>query len=599
MKRRVADIIIETLVDLGVRDCFAVVGGGAMHLDNALAQNDDMHVVFNHHEQACAMAAEGYARESGQSALVCVTSGPGATNAITGVMGAWVDSVPMVVLSGQVRYETSVRATDLNLRYRGTQEFDIIPSVSNMTKYAAVIVDPLSARREVRKAYSYAMQGRRGPVWLDVPLDVQSAQVEEDDLYPDEPIEPIEKPSSESIRELAQMVKNASRPCFLLGSGIITSGAWEKLDRFVESSNVPCVGEAWMADVYYNDSPKFYGLSGNIGPRVGNFILQNADLIVSLADSMGFRQTGFAQDLFAVNADLVMVDVCEDETKKPGLRVAKAIICDIADFFDEWDLLSEKPMASTDWVEYCNMLKSRFDPFEAAQGLSMDDRVCSYFFWKVFDEVAPEDAIITLGNNTGISSKVQVGKKAKNQRVHTNYNCGPMGLDLPISIGASVASGKEVIAATGDGSIMMNLQELETIVYNNIPVKIIVFSNDGYNAIRQTSKNFFNGTYIGCNAETGIGFPSFEKIADAFGIDYLLCSRNGDVKDCLEKLFKADGAIFMEVEQRLDDPVQPKVMSRQNEDGSFVTPSLEDMFPFLPQEEHDALMISRKQNEND
>ena len=296
MKKRVADIIIETLVELGVKDCFSVVGGGSMHLDNALGLNDDMNVVFHHHEQACAMAAEGYAKTSGNIAAVCVTSGPGATNTLTGVMGAWVDSVPMFVMSGQIRYEVSVAKTGLPLRFRGNQEFDIIGSVKNMTKYAKMVTDPLSIKNEINKAVKTAILGRRGPVWLDIPLDIQNAMVNEEDLYPVEEIKEEPTIKEEEFNNLIEMISNAKRPVIIGGNGIANSGNLGLFREFAKKLGIPVVASAIAADVLYDDYDLYYGISGFIGPRTGNFILQNADFILTLGTSLGFKTTGYTQE---------------------------------------------------------------------------------------------------------------------------------------------------------------------------------------------------------------------------------------------------------------------------------------------------------------
>ena len=591
MKRRVADIIMDTLVKQGITDCFAVVGGGAMHLDNALALNDNITKYFNHHEQACAMAAEAYARYSGKMAAVCVTSGPGATNAITGVMGCWQDSLPMLVLSGQVRYAISVPQSGIPLRYRGIQEFEIIPSVKNMTKYAVMITDPLAAKKEILKAIDIAMTGRRGPVWLDVPLDIQSAIVEEDDMYTYDGKETVPVAPESDIDFIFEKLKSASRPVVLAGNGIVNSGNLENFRQFIKTLDIPVIDACIAADAMYMDYDKYYGLSGSIGPRTGNFIVQNADVILSLGCNLGFKMTGFAQDKFAPNAFIMSVDVDENEVKKPGVRVSKFIHSDLSNFFKVANNKVCKINVKEDWQKYCNELKKRFTPFEAMDGVSPEDRVCSYLFWNEYEKYEPEDSITILGNNTANSAKLQIGIKKEKQRIIANNNCGSMGADLPEAIGAAVAAKKEVICATGDGSIMMNLQELQTIKHNKLPVKVIVFSNDGYNAIRQTSKNFFNGKLIGCTADSGISFPKFEDVAKTFGFDYMICHKNSEVGDSLKKFFAASGNVLLEVEERLDDPVTPKVMSRMNADGSFSTPSLEDMAPFISQEEHDKLML--------
>ena len=299
---------MDTLIEYGVTDCFAVVGGGAMHLDNALLVCEGMHKYFNHHEQACAMAAEAYARYSGRPAAVCVTSGPGATNTLTGVMGAWQDSLPMVVLSGQVRYEISVPKSGLKLRYRGIQEFEIIPTVKNMTKYAVMLTDPLAVRRELIKAIHIAMDGRRGPVWLDIPQDIQNARVEEADLYSEEAfISDVPQADQVQIQDVLGMLRCAKRPCILAGSGIISSHCRDAFEQFINKMGIPVIGGAWVADNLYAEHPLYYGNSGNVGPRTGNFILQNADVILAMGNSLGFRQTGFNLEGFAPGARIVMV----------------------------------------------------------------------------------------------------------------------------------------------------------------------------------------------------------------------------------------------------------------------------------------------------
>lgn len=595
MKKRVADIIMDTLIEYGITDCFAVVGGGAMHLDNALLVCEKMHKYFNHHEQACAMAADAYARYSGKMAAVCVTSGPGATNTLTGVMGAWQDSLPMIVLSGQVRYEISVPKSGLKLRYRGIQEFEIIPAVKNMTKYAVMITDPLSIRRELVKAITIAMEGRRGPVWLDVPQDIQNARVEESDLYPVEErksITPIVE--DRDVIEVITLLKEAERPCILGGSGIISSHNRDGFEKLVDKMGVPVIGGSWVADNLYMDHPLYFGGSGNVGPRAGNFILQNADVILTLGNSLGFRQTGFNQEEFAPNAKIIMVDVDAEEGKKQGLHLFQFIHADLKDMIEKLlhtDCVIQTP---AEWMDYCRMLKERFTPFEAVNGITMNERVCSYYFWKILQEYEEADSIYALGNNGANTSKLQIGTKRAGQRVLTNYTCGSMGYDLPAAIGAAVASGKKVYCITGDGSIMMNLQELQTIVQNDLPVRLVVFSNDGYGAIRQTSKNFFDGAYIGCTPDSGVSFPAFEKVADTFGFAYRKCGTNAEVEEAIQWLVSNEHRCLLEIEQRLDDPVTPKVMSRLDENGKMLTPALQDMYPFLEKEDYQELMIGQR-----
>lgn len=593
MKKRVADIIMEILVENGITTCFGVVGGGAMHLDNALGLNDRIEKVFNHHEQASAMAAEAYARVTGKMAAVCVTSGPGSTNAITGVMGCYQDSLPMLVLSGQVRYETTMASVpELKLRYRGVQEFDIINSVQNMTKYAVMLHDPLSVRREVQKAIDLAMNGRRGPVWIDVPLNVQSTLVEEAELYPAEPCaEALPFLSVEEMEEVLSTLRSAKRPCILAGNGIVNSGNLAAFRQFMKETGVPIIAAAIAGDVCYREYPLYFGLSGTIGPRPGNFILQNADVILSLGCPLGFKTTGFAQEEFAPKAKILMVDIDDNESRKPGVWVSKLYQSDLKNFFAVAESVDCAVPVAEEWVAYCRHLKERFSVFEGAEGVQPEERVCSYQFWKEYEKYEPEDNISILGNNTANSAKLQIGVLKEHQRIVANNNCGSMGADLPETVGAAIAVKQPITCLTGDGSVMMNLQELQTIVQYHLPVKLVIFENDGYNAIRQTAKNFFHGMEVGCSSKSGISFPSFEKIADTFGFPYRKCSTNAELGEALEWLYATEGYALLEVSQRLDDPVSPKVMSRQKPDGTFETPALQDMYPFIDKAEYDSLML--------
>ena len=590
MKKRVADIIISTLVERGITDCFAVVGGGAMFLDNALLHNKDMNKIFNHHEQGCAMAADAYARVSGRMALVCVTSGPGGTNTLTGVMGAYVDSIPMIVISGQVRYAISVPKTGLKLRTRGVQEFDIVNTVKTMTKYSKLVINPLEIKMEINKAIDIALSGRKGPVWLDIPQDVQSAIIEEEDLIPN-----ITIPQNDNNLDndfIVNAINNSERPLFLVGGGIVSSCLREKFRMLSKKWGIPTVSSFNGTDVIYRDNPLFIGPIGPCGQRASNIIVQNCDLIISLGCSMGFSTTGFAQDNFAPESKIIMIDCDEEEMKKPGLSYLKQFNCELSYALDS--LLTEKSNIKVNkkWIDYCSKIKSYFSPFEAAKGKKEDERVCSYYFWEKFYKVMPNDAILVLGNNSAITSAIQIGNLKEKQHIFANHNCGSMGYDVPASLGMAISEKKTIYLATGDGSFMMNIQELQTIRHHNLPIKIMLFENQGYNAIRQTSKNFFNGELIGCSPETGISFPNFEDVANTFKFKYIKCSTNGDVFNCLCELVKSNEPTIMEISQLLDDPVKPKVMSRTDENGKMLSPSLQDMYPFISKSELEKLMFS-------
>ena len=592
MKRRVADIVVDILIENGITDCFSVVGGGAMHLNNAFVLRDEIRKTYCHHEQSCSMAAEGYARASGKLAVVCVTSGPGGINALNGVQGAYVDSLPMIVISGHPRYETTVAYTGLDLRCRGVQENDIVHMVKKITKYAKLITDAREIKREISKAITIAMDGRRGPVWLDIPLNVQGMLMEESELYDQERI--IENfVDEEDVRLSLEMIRQAKCPCILTGSGIRTSDTVTQFRKFCNAIQIPIVGGALQADVSYNMQKLYYGMSGSMGPRTGNFILQNADVILVLGNSLSFKQTGFNQVAFAPNAKIIMVDTDEDEAKKPGLHIDYFIKANLKQFFEIALSLNVKLNADETWISYCNMLKGRFSKYEALEmlgELKYEERVPVLLFWKKFLRLCEDDAVITLGNSSCVHGVLQVGVESEEQRVLVNYNCGSMGHDLPQAIGAVQALEKKVYCITGDGSIMMNIQELQTISHYNLPVKVIIFENDGYGAIRNTCCNFFHGIYTGCDKVSGVSFPNFKDIAATFNISYHKCNSVGELDKALVWLKEQKGHCILEISQKIDELKAPKLESKMLEDGTFVTPALHDMSPFLTEEEIRELM---------
>lgn len=587
---------MDTLVELGITDCFAVVGGGAMYLDNALLHCAKIQKYFNHHEQACAMAAEGYARMSGNIPLVCCTSGPGSTNTLTGVAGAWVDSVPMLIISGQMRYDVTVKASGLPLRYRGSQEFNIVDTVKTMTKYSKQVINPLDIKMEVEKAYHIAMSGRRGPVWLDIPLNVQMAEVEIDELASYKPYDMSTSIKESEAKLLVERINESKRPLIIVGQSIINTGLMEKFNTFAERLGVPVVSTFCAGEVMDRNNPLFFGVGGSAGTRTANFIIQNADFILTLGTSLGFDTTGYDQKAFAPNAYITMVDIDVFEEQKPGLHVDWFIHSDLKCFLDIMFNIDNSVNISDKWKNYCNYLKNSFDPYEGAKSIDRFEPVNEYYFWQEFDKFAEKDAVIVTGNSSCISGVLKAGKSKKQQRVFTNKHCGSMGYDLPATIGAAVAAKRTVYCVTGDGSIMMNLQELQTIRHYNLPVKLVVFSNNGYNAIRQTSKNYFNGEFIGCTPETGVSFPDFKKVADTFGLSFMECKTNADIDKSVQWLINSDDRVLLLIDEILDDPVVPRLMSRVDENGQFQTPALQDMYPFLPEKEVQSLMKISKEN---
>ena len=586
MKKRVADIIVETLIELGIDRNFCVVGGGAMHLNNAFAIHQDIKTIFCHHEQSCAFAAEGYAKLTGKIAVVTVTSGPGAANTINGVYSAWVDSTPMIVIAGHPRYDTTVEACGLDIRCRGVQELDIIPMVKGITKYAVMLKDPYETKAAVKRAYKEAMTGRKGPVWISVPLDVQAKVIEENENV--SYIESHKECYSINCGELDKIIetiKSSHRPLILTGTGIRYSGGMNAFYDLTTKLRIPIVGGALLSDSLPENYPLYYGMSGNIGPRTGNYIIQHSDCILVLGNSLSTRQTGYNVEGFAPNASIIMVDACIDEMNKPGLNITQKVWSDLKIFLPAlFDRISNPIIANDIWIDYCNNIKKFFDGYDDVP-VSDDEKIPAKHFWKIFREKIPARTVLALGNSNGVIGIYQYGLKEIDQRIITNYNAGSMGYDLPESIGAAMGTDAPIICATGDGSIMMNLQELQTIAYNKLAVKVVVFSNKGYGAIRQTCKNFFNGTYIGCDEASGVSFPSFAEIAKTFGFSFFHCKTCGDLSKKIDEFIAYDGNAFLEIEQSTDDPVNPKIMSRLKADGTFETPQFTDLSPYLTDEE--------------
>ena len=593
MKRRVADILFEVLADNGVTQAFCVVGGGAMFLDNALGRSTRVKTLFQHHEQACAMAAEAYARCRGIPAVCCVTSGPGGTNALTGVMGAYVDSIPLIVVSGQVRYATTVAESGLALRRRGEQEFAIVEAAKTMTKYAVMLSDPLDVRMEVQKAFDAAMHGRRGPVWLDVPLDVQSCMVEEEDLTPPLPDLPMQEGRKSQVLAVLEMLRHAAAPCILAGSGIAAGHLQRAFHSMLEKIRVPVVSAAVVCDVMYRQHPLYFGATGGVGSRGGNLVMQNADVLLVLGCSLGYKQTSFDQQAFAPNARVIMVDVDAEEARKTGLHVDTFVHADLAWFFREVEESGGPLAAPQDWLRYCSRVRERFDVFEGARGLP-EERVDAYNFWKEYARQEKEDALTVLGNSSSIIPRLQAGEERPGQHTFANINCGSMGYDLPAGTGVQVSSGRAVTVVTGDGSFMMNMQELQTIVHNRLPVKVVLFSNDGYRGIEQTCRTYFNGCNVGCTPESGISMPDFAAVAGAFGLPYRRCATNAELAEAVAWLNRERGPCLLELLQKYDNPPWPVVKSRLGEDGRPCRVQLHDMAPFLDGEELARFMFDGK-----
>lgn len=588
---KVSDYIAKKILEFGVRHVFMITGGGAMHLNDSVGRCKDLEFICNHHEQASAIAVEGYARITGRIGVAIVTTGPGGTNTITGVLGQWQDSIPALYISGQVRYSTTVASSGLPLRQLGDQEVNITEIVSSITKYSVMVTDPLSIRYHLEKAVHLSTTGRPGPVWLDIPLDVQAAYVDEENLYPFKPDQfqdLFNKCKVEcQVEELLERIRNARRPVMLAGSGIRTGHAHEDFLKVIKKLNIPAL-TAWNShDLLYEEHPLYFGRPGSVGDRAGNFILQNSDLLISIGCRLNIRQIGYTFKAFAREAFRAVVDIDTAELKKPTIFPDMAVHSD-AKYFIGVILakLGLHPIPpKTEWISWCGARKNRY-PVVLPEYYKEMDYVNPYAFIGSISDVLEEKDIIVAGNGAACVVTFQALRLKNGQRLLGNSGTASMGYDLPAAIGACVANDRErVICFAGDGSIQMNIQELQTIVYNKLPLKIFVFSNGGYLSIRTTQTNYFNSFLVGESAASGVGFPDMVKVAQAYGINANRISSHADMAEKIKEALKTPGPYLCDVSMSPSQMFLPRVSSQKLPDGTMLSKPLEDMYPFLDRRE--------------
>ena len=599
MKQKVCHYIADFLASKGVKHVFTVTGGGAMHMNDAFGHHKDLTCVYNHHEQASAIAAEGYTRMSGKLAAVCVTSGPGGTNAITGVLGGWLDSIPMFVVSGQVKRETTIYSTSLPLRQLGDQEFDIVSSVKSMTKYAAIVLDPNDIAIHLEKAYFLAMNGRPGPVWIDVPLDVQAAWIETDDLphynqREDEDKEIVHYNTLFSEQIIAKL-KDAKRPVLFLGTGVRLANCRDQVIEFAEKTRIPVV-TAWNAhDLIWDDHELFCGRPGTVGTRGGNFVVQNADLLLVLGCRLNIRQISYNYKEFAPKAYKIVVDIDYNELYKPTIHVDMPIWANLKDVVDDLLKTNLSVIQSQEHEDWLTWSKQVFLKYPAAlpEYYKNKERLNPYVFMTEFFKQLREDDEVVCGNGSACVIGFQGAVIKKDTRLFTNSGCAAMGYGFPASIGACVSrAGKRTICIDGDGSFQMNLQELQTVVYNHLNLKIIYFNNNGYHSIRQTQTNLFKGQpLVGVCDGTGLSFPEAERLAYAYQIPFVKVTKQDDIKMLIEAM-ESEGPLFAEIVVDETQNFAPKLSSKVLPDGKIVSPEIDDMFPFLDREEYESNRLS-------
>ena len=594
---KLSDYVMQTVADAGVKHVFMLPGGGAMHLNDSLGRCQRIEYICNLHEQASAIAAEAYARVTNDLAVAMVTTGPGSTNAVTGVAGAWLDSTPVLFLSGQVK-RADLKGSS-GLRMLGVQEIDIVSIVGSITKYAVTIVDPTTVRYHLEKAIYLARTGRRGPVWLDIPLDVQAAQIDPGEQRGFDPRE-IEqaKPSDPerldaAVGRVLEMLEEAERPVLLVGNGVRSAGAADRFLTLVDRLGIPVL-TTWLGlDLISDDHPLSFGRPGGIAPRGANFTLQNSDLLLVIGARMDMALTAYAHDRLARGARKIMVDIDPAEISKMKTTIHAPIVADAGDFIDEMlhQVRSCDVYRRDSWLERCRDWRARY-PVVLPQHRERNDGVSMYYFSEVLSEELAAGDVIAPGSSGFASEIFLLNVKVKaGQRIFHNRGTGAMGFGLPASIGACIGSGRRrTVCVDGDGGFQMNIQELATVANLSLPIKFFVINNRGYASIRTSQQTYFK-LLVGADETSGLRLPDVKKVAQAYGLPTSYIDDPSHLRDRIRDVLDSDGPVVCEVHVPADEPRGPRVSSSQRADGSMVSKPLEDLWPFLDRDEFLSNMI--------
>jgi len=581
---KLSDYVTRFLVEHGVQDVFLVAGGGIMHLLDSVGHQEGMRYWCNYHEQACAIAAEGHAKYTGRPAACLITVGPGSLNALSGVVGAWMDSTPMVVLSGQVRRDL---IADYRLvRQMGPQEADVTGLAAHVTKRAVTVMDPTRIRWELEYAFHLATHGRPGPVWIDLPLDVQGAMIDETAL------ESWTAPAPESgdaldrlAEEAAVILSRSRRPLVLAGNGIHRAGCEELFLHFLERTGLHVVMPFSAKDLVWEDHPQNMGIFGTAGQRRANFALQNADCLLSLASGLCVAKTGFATAGFAPRAKKILVDIDPGQLHHQPIKPDLAVEADVARFLERLLPRLDRLAPDPRWKAACEDWKARY-PLIVPEFLEAKDAVNTYVFMDRLAEAMDGTDTLVTGNGMDIVSHYQAFRIKRGQRTIVTANWGAMGWDLPLAVGACIARDRRrTVLVTGDGSIQLNIQELLTVQNYQLPVKIFVFNNEGYSSIRATQNAFFGGFYVGAEAGSGVANPDFRALASAYGLSYFHLTEAAALDETLRVAMETGGPVLVEVRVDPAQSISPKASAFRKEDGTFESRPLEDMAPFLPRDE--------------
>lgn len=598
MRVKVSDYVAQLVVELGIEHNFTIPGGGAMHLNVSLGHQPGLKCVYVQHEQAASMAAEGYYRMSNKLPLVCCTTGPGGTNTLTGVLGAWLDSIPMLVISGQVKYSVTAMSTRLPVRIYGDQEFNITKAVEPMTKYAVMVTEPRTIKYHIKRAIHLATTGRPGPVWVDIPLNVQWGYVDTEDLIDYDPFEDENtlprSVSDKTLDLIIEKLKAAKRPVLYTGVEIRTNGAYNAFLKLIEKLRIPIVTSFDGIDIVPENHPLYVGRAGDIATRFGNWAVQNSDFLLVIGSRLGIRQVSYATETWAREAFVTMVYPDPLEITRYNIHVELPVRADLADFMEKLSDRMPKPIeVKKEWLDTCMGWRKDY-PVVTERHYNQTGLANSYCFMDELSKVTKPNTPIVSGNGSAAVVAGSALLLKEGQRWIYNTGCASMGYDLPASIGACFANGKkETYCITGDGSIQMNLQELQTIVFHKLPIKILIINNAGYHSMRLTQRGLFKeSTTVGVGPESGdLCFPEMSRIAEAYRIPYMSASSNAELPEKLKAFVAQDGCAMFEVFVDSDQAFEPKPSAMKRADGSLFSPPLEDLAPFLPKEELEKIMI--------
>lgn len=591
---KLSDYVVQRVYEMtGCEHVFMLTGGMAMHLIESFGSFPKMKVVPTHHEQAAGISATTYARIKEVTGVALVTAGPGALNMVTACGGAFMESIPMVFISGQVSNANSRLGHPV--RQRGIQEVEIIDVVKSITKYAAKVSDPRSVRKHLETAIHLAQTGRPGPVWIDIPVDVQGAEIDVDTLEGGM-LKPSKPPLDGSLAQTMDAFFAAKRPLLILGHGIRLSGAANLVDELVETCNIPFQTTWNGMDLIEADHPLNFGRANVFGPRYANILVQNADAILAIGCRFGVQHTGYNVEAFARGAKIIAVDIDPAEMKKPGLSIDTPIVADAKDFI-EWLIAYNKTNAQkksdvSSWINKCNAIEKQFPIAPTLGEVETDMYVHPQYFMERLSEALPANAMFPFGSS-GMGHTVTGGifRTKKGQRVFTFKGLAAMGYGLPGVVGAALAdTTRPAFTLIGEGGLQLNLQELQTARTQGLPIKVIIFNNGGYHSIHMTQKGYFNGHFVGSGPESGVLFPELTEVAKLYGMKYFSISSNRDLEVSLEKFINCPQASFLEVFLDPSKPLEPKIVSMKLPDGSMASRPLEDMGPLLDRDVLQSLM---------